>query len=260
MDQDDILSSLKDYEEILQSEVYVDVDRLRILARHGVPQQIRGEVWKYLLGVERADRCKSPITIPPQRLEEYGQIDKTDPDVAKRIRGEVNRYQRKVKELEGKHFAEQFENVILAYLNTNRNVEYTPGLVALCAPFLYCLDKECDAYYCFERMMQAIDEEVDLNEWVTSWLQNLLAKEMAFEDVLRLWDVYFAILDPLELHPFVCLAILRHVKEKLEDLEQSEIRTILLRLPRLNIRMIVAEAVNLRHETWERQISEDAEL
>lgn len=31
------------------------------------------------------------------------------------------------------------------------------------------------------------DEEVDLNEWSTSWLQNLLAKEMQFENLVRLW-------------------------------------------------------------------------
>lgn len=31
------------------------------------------------------------------------------------------------------------------------------------------------------------DEEVDLNEWATSWLQHLLAKELQFDDLLRLW-------------------------------------------------------------------------
>lgn len=31
------------------------------------------------------------------------------------------------------------------------------------------------------------DEEVDLNEWATSWLHYLLAKEMQFHDLLRLW-------------------------------------------------------------------------
>ncbi|ORZ25312.1 rab-GTPase-TBC domain-domain-containing protein [Absidia repens] len=286
-DFDEVQSNLNDYQELLQSEVYVDLDRLRILARQGVPQQIRGEVWKYLLGVQQADRSKE-LSSTKARNEEYEQIDKTDPDVAKRIRGEVHRFQRKVRDLEGKHYAEEFENIILAYLNTNREIEYSPAMVSLCAPFIYCLEKECDAYYCFERMMQAIedvysnytikervanfmtlfryvipdlcsyfeDEEVDLNEWATSWLQNLLAKEMQFDDLLRLWDVYFAIADPLEFHPFVCLSILRNAKENLEDLEQSEIRTILLRLPTMNMRMIIAEAVNIRHETLERQMSE----
>lgn len=31
------------------------------------------------------------------------------------------------------------------------------------------------------------EEEVDLNEWVTSWLQHLLAREMQFENLVRLW-------------------------------------------------------------------------
>jgi hypothetical protein len=63
--------------------------------------------------------------------------------------------------------------------------------------------------------------------------------------------------DPFAFHPFVCLcksfisfcltnkiantsiiAILLSAKEALEDLEQSEIRTMLLRLPLLNMEMV----------------------
>jgi hypothetical protein len=42
MDEDEAVSILNDYNEILQSEVYVDLERLRILARHGIPHQLRG--------------------------------------------------------------------------------------------------------------------------------------------------------------------------------------------------------------------------
>jgi hypothetical protein len=31
------------------------------------------------------------------------------------------------------------------------------------------------------------EEEVDLNEWATSWLQYLLAKELTFDNLVRLW-------------------------------------------------------------------------
>lgn len=31
------------------------------------------------------------------------------------------------------------------------------------------------------------EEEVDINEWASSWLQNLFAKELQFENLLRLW-------------------------------------------------------------------------
>ncbi|KAI9341617.1 rab-GTPase-TBC domain-containing protein [Pilaira anomala] len=292
MNQDEEeLSYLNDFQEILQSEVYVDLERLRILARHGIPDQIRGEVWKYLLGVQQADRSKELSSVKA-RSEEYEQMDKEDSEIAKRIRGEVARYQRRVPEVDGKDYVQVFVNVILAYLNSNRDAEYTSSLVPLCAPFIYVLDTECDAYFCFERLMQALDEynmnvslkeqvaqfmtlfrcglpelcsyfddeEVDINEWSTSWLQNLLAKEMRFENLVRLWDSYFAMTDPFAFHPFVCLSILLSAKEALEDLEQSEIRTMLFRLPVLNMEMVIADAYNFRHETIERQMSEDGEL
>lgn len=288
---DDDLSYLNDFQEILQSEVYVDLERLRILAKHGVPEQLRGEVWKYLLGVQQADRSKE-LSSSKARIEEYEQLDKIDSETAKRIRGEVARYQRRVPEVEGQDYCQSFVNVILAYLNSNHDVEYSASLVSLCAPFIYVLDTECDAYFCFERLMQAMeefnstvslkeqvaqfmtlfrcglpelcsyfdDEEVDLNEWTTSWLQNLLSKEMRFENLVRLWDSYFAMSDPFTFHPFVCLSILLSAKEALEDLEQSEIRTMLLRLPLLNMEMVIADAYNFKHETIERQMNENGEL
>ncbi|KAI7904977.1 rab-GTPase-TBC domain-containing protein [Cokeromyces recurvatus] len=258
MNQDEELSYLNDFHEILQSEVYVDLERLRILSRHGIPDQLRGEVWKYLLGVQQADRSKE-LSSSKARNEEYEQMDKIDNEIAKRIRGEVSRYQRRVPEIQGNEYVQSFVNIILAYLNANRDVEYSPNLVPLCAPFIFILKTECDAYYCFERLMNAI-EEVDINEWSTSWLQNLLAKEMKLENLVRLWDTYFAIPDPFAFHPYICLSILLSAKEALEDLEQSEIRTMLLRLPTLNMEMIIADAYNFRHETIERQMNEDGEL
>jgi hypothetical protein len=86
-------------------------------------------------------------------------MDKVDIDVVKRVRGEVTRYQRKVQAVQEAEYLARFENVILAYLNGNRHVEYAPGMVALCAPFIYFLEQECDAYFCFEKMMQAIGIE-----------------------------------------------------------------------------------------------------
>ncbi|KAI9322541.1 rab-GTPase-TBC domain-containing protein [Dichotomocladium elegans] len=259
MNQDEALSNLNDYNEILQSEVYVDLERLRILARHGIPNELRGEVWKYLLGVQQADRSKE-LTNSKARKEDYEQIDKIDPDVARRIRGEVARFQRRAPFLDGLHYLGRFENIIIAYLNTNRDAEYHPALISLCAPFVFVLEKEWDAYYCFERLMLTLEEEVDLNEWSTSWLQHILSKEMQFEDLVQLWDAYFAIPYFLDLHPFVCLAILLNARENLEDLEQSEIRTMLLRLPYMDIQRTLAEAYNLRHESMERQLSEDGEF
>lgn len=90
------------------------------------------------------------------RKEDYEQLDKQDPEIAKRIRGEVARYQRRVPLLDGRQHMDRFENVILAYLSANRDAEYHPALISLCAPFVYVLDQEWDAYYCFEKLMQAL--------------------------------------------------------------------------------------------------------
>lgn len=100
-------------------------------------------------------------------------MDKLDSETAKRIRGEVARYQRRVPEVEGKDYCQSFVNVILAYLNSNHDVEYSASLVSLCAPFVYVLETECDAFFCFERLMQALEEfnsNVSLKEQVAQFM------------------------------------------------------------------------------------------
>ena len=88
-----------------------------------------------------------------------------------------------------------------------------------------------DLYSYFE------EEEVDIKEWAASALQFMLSRELPLENTMRLWDTYFAIPNGrwIELHPFFCLAVLKHLKEGFEDLEQSEIRTTLMRLPWMDL-------------------------
>jgi len=280
-------TSINEFNDILNAEVYIDLDKLRESSRHGVPVEVRGDVWKYLLGVNPADRSQE-LTSVKGKSEEYNAIEKENIEINKRIRGEVSRYQ-KIKNLDDTNGYKQiFENVIGAYLNHNRDVDYDPALVHLCAPFVYCIKNEYEVYYCFAKLMSTLDEynsahkinervanfmtllravipdlcnyfeeeEVDINEWASSWLQNLFAKELQFENLLRLWDTYFSIDDPIEFHPYVCLAVLKNTRENLEDLEQSEIRTSLLNLPLMDMEQIINQAFNIHHEILEKQISD----
>jgi hypothetical protein len=57
--------------------------------------------------------------------------------------------------------------------------------------------------------------------------------------VLRLWDVYLSTCDGFNLHPYVCLAVLSLTRETLEDLEQSDMRALLLKLPNLDVDQLV---------------------
>ncbi|OLY78271.1 GTPase-activating protein gyp1 [Smittium mucronatum] len=79
------------------------------------------------------------------------------------------------------------------------------------------------------------EEEINFSEFVPQWLNFILAPQLALQNTLRLWDVYFSMNDFLEFHPFVCISILSSLKESLEDLEHSEIKSIILRLPELDI-------------------------
>ncbi|KAL1914256.1 uncharacterized protein VTP21DRAFT_9070 [Calcarisporiella thermophila] len=281
------MAALSEFKETLSSEVYVDIEKLRDSARHGIPAEVRRDVWKFLLGVEEADRSKELSHIKA-KSEEYQQIDKENHEITKRVRGEVSRYQRRLNLPMTKEMSTIFERVICAYINHNRHIDYSPALISLCGPFVLTLQKESEIYYCFEKLMHILndysaahsinervanfvtlfrstipdlysyfeEEEVDLNEWVTSWLQYLLSRELQMENLLRLWDTYFSTPDFLDFHPYVCLALLKHSKEHLEELEQSEIRTLLLRLPTLEIDQIINQAYNIRHEILERQISD----
>ncbi|KAF9951774.1 hypothetical protein BGZ72_006775 [Mortierella alpina] len=286
---DSMSITVEEYEEVLNAEVWVEVNKLRDYARHGISREVRGEVWLYLLGIQQADRSKE-VSTQKQKLQEYEQIDKDPNEMTKRVRGEISRYLRKTNIESSRNMPRLFEDVISAYCNHNHRVEYYPAMVNLCAPFIYSVKRECDAFLCFEKMVNMLDdyfsnrsinesvasfmtlfrtcipdlysyfeeEEVDIKEWAASALQFVLSRELSLENTMRLWDTYFAVPDWIELHPFFCLAVLKHLKENLEELEQSEIRTMLMRLPPLDMDQIVNEAFNIRHEILERQISDES--
>ncbi|KAI9239665.1 MAG: rab-GTPase-TBC domain-containing protein [Podila humilis] len=248
--------TVEEYEEVLNAEVWVEVNKLRDYARHGISREVRGEVWLYLLGIQEADRSKE-VSTQKQKLHEYEQIDKEPNEMTKRVRGEISRYLRKTNIESSRNMPRLFEDIISAFCNHNHRVEYYPAMVNLCAPFVYSVKRECDAFLCFEKMINLLEEEVDIKEWAASALQFVLSRELSLENTMRLWDTYFSDPDWIELHPFFCLAVLKHLKESLEELEQSEIRTMLMRLPTLDMDQIVNEAFNLRHEIRERQISDE---
>ena len=54
-------STEEEYHELMNAEVFVEIDKLRDIAKHGVPDTVRGEVWMYLLGVQLSDKCKTSL-------------------------------------------------------------------------------------------------------------------------------------------------------------------------------------------------------
>ena len=73
--------------------------------------------------------------------------------------------------------------------------------------------------------------------------------------VLRLWDTYFSCPEGLNLHVYVCLSILNYLKDELEELEQSEIHSVLSRLPLLDMDKIIIEAFRLKNEATDHNLN-----
>lgn len=88
------------------------------------------------------------------------------------------------------------------------------------------------------------EEEVNANEWIVSWLQWLLSKELPLDCLLRLWDFYFA--EGTSLHLFVCLAIVGEWREEITELEDVELKGFLQHLPTMDMDRILRRAVILK--------------
>ncbi|KAH8153627.1 uncharacterized protein LAJ45_02440 [Morchella importuna] len=116
-------------------------------------------------------------------------------------------------------------------------------------------------------------------QWVCTWIQWWCAGELRKDEKGRLWDWYLGfeqpclrssqqsrnkavrgefedsrgshpdeIYYPSDWHILVCVALLKSRKDDLEELEQSEIRTLLRGLPKVDMGLIIEEAKSLREE------------
>ncbi|KAI9292846.1 RabGAP/TBC [Neoconidiobolus thromboides FSU 785] len=267
--------TIDEFHALLTSEMYVDLSKLQQLSRYGIPDELRGEVWKYLLKTESSDRTND-MELSKARMEEYQQLIQISYDEQNKVRGEVNRLQQRLKKTLP---CITYERVIGAYLNYNKQAQFHPSWVHLCTPFITVVGKEVDVFYCFQNLVEKIDEvldedtlhekisqfkslfrkvipdlydyfeeeQVNIHDWVPSWLRFLLSKELSIESLLPLWDLYFSSNDFMDFHVYICIGILKQFKDYLEELEGSEIKAFLSRLPPIDIFTIRQIALDLRH-------------
>lgn len=181
----------------------------------------------------------------------------------------------------------RFTRVINTFLEGSGSaVDFHADMVYLCAPFIELMSTESDAYYAFNALMQQyqhmftdeglgeavsefttmfrslhqdlydhfVSEEVDINAWVRKWLRGLLVQQLPRRALLRLWDVYFAN-HGLDLHPYVCLVFIEHIKSELQDCDDGErITSVLGKLPPLDMDYVIAHALTAREQLRERGI------
>jgi len=276
------------FKELLYGEVYLDMERIKDLASHGVPDGVRAQVWKYLLGISRPDPSEA-MQLSRFQAQEFEQaLNKPSSGAAefsKVITRPLQRFKNSNKYLfqnnmNNDEIVKTLENIVIAYLNNNPSAEFNPGMFSLIIPFLYVMKEPHHCFLCFEALMKLIDqyfyehsltdtiayfltcfrsvqpelynyfeeEELDANNWATPWFQFLLGRALPLECILRLWDTYFSADDGFDLHIYVCLAILMEWQEELMELDHFEIKSYLQHLPPMDMDKIIAQAYNLRAE------------
>eukprot|EP00004_Rigifila_ramosa_P013172 TRINITY_DN2901_c0_g1_i2.p1 TRINITY_DN2901_c0_g1~~TRINITY_DN2901_c0_g1_i2.p1 ORF type:complete len:294 (-),score=77.64 TRINITY_DN2901_c0_g1_i2:34-855(-) len=260
----------------------VDMPRLRDFARHGVPEEVRGDVWRLLLGVSQPDRSEEAGAA--RRMDQHYQtLDKNHAEALRSMRADAAQYERRSRmsgrpvALLGREERERVERAVCAHFSDTRSL-YVPGTLSLVLPLAECLKKEFELFHALQRLMAIVDdtfsaqnltrrvahfmmlfrsllpelynhfdeEEVKPHEWAVSWLRFLLARELPMACTLRLWDTYFASREGVELHLHVCLAVLSTYHDAWLDLTSAELLRVLQALPDIDIDQIIARATNLR--------------
>jgi len=273
-------ATVEQFKDLLDAEDSVDMTMLVNIAKHGIPSKVRGEVWKYLLGVAKPDKSEE-MKHARRQNQEYKETEKTiSADLRNSIKNQINRTYLKNSFFQREPVQQEIQNVISAYMNYHTQTDFTRGIISLLGPIVYSLKNEVEVFWCFEALMQKLEqhfaeetlqdklarfmmyfrsihpelfnyfeeEELLPNDWAMSWLKNLLAQELPFDCVFRLWDTYFAGPDGLDLHLYVCIAILRNCTEELMELEISELKAFLQHLPSMDMDEIISQAYNIRDE------------
>eukprot|EP00466_Bigelowiella_natans_P014170 jgi/Bigna1/81603/fgenesh1_pg.82_\ len=211
---------LAKFQEMLMPEDrYVDVTQLREQARHGIPKQMRGEVWKYLIGVA-----------PNENKEKHFQKDlkhsrDEDPATFQKIRRDVTKFIAKNPKLKSKVLDLQLGRLVRAHLHSRPSLEYRSGLVHIIGICSAVVDKQFEVYVMFRRILDLntyyenpddhdgkrlsvflallrrflpslanlfLKKGLSPNRWALLWIQDLLASSLPLKCTLRLWDTYLA--------------------------------------------------------------------
>ena len=271
--------------EVLESETHVDMEKMLALAQQGgVPERLRAEAWKYMLGVSRPERAEE-MSLRKRMEHEHKEVltawrSRPHGELARAVKAEVMPHRAALGQS-----STRAETILSCYVHT-QGEDLRPGTVRLLLPFLQIYPADVEAYSCFQELMKRLEwaltfdgckemtvafmtllrhalpelysfleeEQCAGGAWLASWLQFLLARDLPLPCLLRLWDTYFAHTASygreatLRLHIYVCLAILEACNDQLMELDESEVLWYLSHLPALDMGAVITQAFNIKDD------------
>jgi hypothetical protein len=282
--------------EVLESETHVDMEKLLSLAHQGVPDELRAEAWKYMLGVSRSERAEE-MSLRKSMETDYKENEnawrsRPHGELARAVKAAVLPHRQALSHKDDAAMSLQLyarlESLLCCYLHAQgeHGEELRAGTVQLLLPFVHIYSSDVDAYYCFAELMKRLEwaltfdgckqmtvafmtllrhmlpelysfleeEQSCGGAWLASWLQFFLARDLPLPCLLRLWDTYFAYdasygrEATLQLHIYVCLAILEACDDEIMELDDSDMLWYLTHLPSLDMGKIVLHALNIKDD------------
>jgi len=263
------------FKEILMAEEsYVDLTQLRELSRGGIPNTVRSQVWKLLLGIMPTSEGKGEMN--GQELKLYQKLEFFAPSL-KLVALHLNEYIKRNPSLSEILIDAGIDQIVCTYLYSRPNIEYRPGLVHMLCVCASTLKTKADIAAVFSRIVdlsggtiQSIgkrmssflallrrfrpslanlfdNEAISPNTWALQWLQNLFAGSLPLGCTLRAWDAYLCEDKGWELHKYVCLAVLEMCEEDLQGLDKEELCGFLRHMPTLDMDIAISRAKNIRN-------------
>jgi hypothetical protein len=267
----------KELNEILNYETHVDIERLReiVYIEGGLSQDKRNLIWSFLLNVKSFDKSNESLNLKILK-DTY-----TSPNDINRV--EIFQDLLKYKYYNGNH-RKKYERILNRHLNDNGEV-YHSDLIYFVSPFIESIEMEYECSQCFEKFMKLfhnyfqvesinlrysrfnmlfrltqpqlyqhfVEEELEENDWALGWISTLLSRVLPISCVIRLFEVFFSLND-FELHIYIALALLQHLKTSLLARTYSELLPLLNDLPEVDVDKMVKQAINIREFVKEKEI------
>ncbi|CAK9298354.1 unnamed protein product [Gordionus sp. m RMFG-2023] len=244
-------------------------DRIKqIIFKGGVCDEIRKDVWKYLLNYfpwdstnqERVELVKTKKDNYYRIKLQWKSIDEEQEKNFSKIRERKSLIEKDVHRTDrthpyfygnrNPHLTMQYD-ILMTYTMYNFDIGYVQGMSDLLTPILVVMDDEVDAFWCFVYYMERLQNNFHLDQesmkiqliqlynllafldphfaiyldkhesgnlyFCFRWLLILFKREFSFNDVMRLWEIFWTDLPGKNFHLLFCLALLEEEKHTIME-------------------------------------------